>query len=389
MTRNSMGQFIAALRRAAGMTQQEVADRLGVSNKAVSRWERDECAPDLSLLPPLAELFGVSCDELLRGERGVARESEGVRAARTERQLRSLVNRRLSAFRILSWISLALSAVGLVCALGISYAFFRPIVGFAVELIFLIAAVLLAALGLNWAREARRDNELFELADEALRARFDNTLGRLSWTAFFAAFAALLLGLPVLLTVGSAGIYSVPAFGFYLIFAAAALLLLVALWLWGRPRYMARLTGQPRPPKPSVPPLRRRMNAWQLGLTLAAALIFVWSPYLDRNCDGTSPAYNVAVCVGLACLLGSLLLFLVLLLRHREERRALLLPGLRNLLYALPALYVTNMHSMSWGSSGRFDQWYPVYLWLSLALAALLTLLFGLIEYVLRRKKVI
>lgn len=386
MARNSMGQFIAALRRAAGMTQQEVADRLGVSNKAVSRWERDECAPDLSLLPPLAELFGVSCDELLRGERDGVREPEGIRAARTERQLRSLVNRTLSTFRTLSWISLALSAVGLVCALGISYAFFRPIVGFAVELLFLITAVLLAALGLSRARETRRDNELFELADEALCAHFDDTLGRLSWTAFFAALAALLLGLPVLLTVDSAGIYSVPAFSFYLIFAAAALLLLAALWLWGRPRYMARLTGQPRPP---ASPLRRRMNIWQLGLTLVAALLFVWSPYLDRNRYGVSPAYTVAVCVGLACLLGSLLLFLILLLRHREERRTLLLPGLRNLLYALPALYVSNMHSMSWGSSGRFDQWYPVYLWLSLALAALLTLLFGLIECVLRRKKVI
>lgn len=386
MARNSMGQFIAALRRAAGMTQQEVADRLGVSNKAVSRWERDECAPDLSLLPPLAELFGVSCDELLRGERVGAHEPEDGRAARTERQLRSLVNRTLSAFRTLSWISLALSAVGLVCALGIAYAFFRPVVGFAVELIFLIAAVLLAALGLNRAREARQGNELFALADEALRARFDDTLGRLSWTAFFAAFAALLLGLPVLLTVGSTGIYSVPAFSFYLIFAAAALLLLAALWLWGRPRYMARLTGQPRPPKPPISPLRRRMNAWQLWLTLAAALIFVLCPYLDRDRYGVSPAYNVAVCVGLACLLGSLLLFLILLLRHREERRTLLLPGLRNLTYAPLALYVSNMHSFS--SSGS-DYWFPEYLWYSLALAALLTLLFGLIEYVLRRKKVL
>ena len=69
MAKNSIGQFIAALRKANGLTQQEVADRLNVSNKAISRWERDECAPDLSVIPALAEMFGITCDELLRGER--------------------------------------------------------------------------------------------------------------------------------------------------------------------------------------------------------------------------------------------------------------------------------------------------------------------------------
>lgn len=386
MTQHSMGQFLSALRRASGMTQQEVADRLGVSNKAVSRWERDECAPDLSLIPPLAELFGVSCDELLRGQRcqQAAPEGEPRHDTRAEKQLRQLINRTLSTFRTLNWISLALSAVGLVCALGISYAFFRPVIGVAVELLFLIAAVLLVALGLARVREARRDNELFEQADKTLRARFDHTLGRLSWAAFFAAFAALLLGLPVLLAIGTAGVYSVPAFGVWLLFAAIALLLLAALWLYGRPRYLARLAGQPSPARAQTSPLLRRMNAWQLWLTLAAALIFVLSPYLDRDRYATSPAFNVAVCVGLACLLGSLLLFVVLLLRHREERRALLLPGIRNLSYALPALYVSNMHSFSAPGS---DYWFPEYLLYSLALVVLLTLVFGLIEGVLRRKK--
>ena len=68
MAKSSIGQFLAALRKANGMTQQEIADRLHVSNKAVSRWERDECAPDLSLIPALAEIFGVTCDELLKGQ---------------------------------------------------------------------------------------------------------------------------------------------------------------------------------------------------------------------------------------------------------------------------------------------------------------------------------
>ena len=64
-----MGSFIAALRRAKGLTQRELAELLNVSDKAVSRWERGDAAPDLSVIPALAELFGVTADELLRGER--------------------------------------------------------------------------------------------------------------------------------------------------------------------------------------------------------------------------------------------------------------------------------------------------------------------------------
>ena len=58
MERRTLGSFLAALRKAKGLTQQQLADLLHVSNKAVSRWERDECAPDLSLIPVIADLFG-------------------------------------------------------------------------------------------------------------------------------------------------------------------------------------------------------------------------------------------------------------------------------------------------------------------------------------------
>ena len=65
MQKKSIGQFIAALRKANGMTQKQLGERLNVSDKAVSRWERDECAPDLSLIPVIAEIFSVTSDEIL------------------------------------------------------------------------------------------------------------------------------------------------------------------------------------------------------------------------------------------------------------------------------------------------------------------------------------
>ena len=58
MEKKTMGSFLAALRRASGMTQKELAERLNVSDKSVSRWERDDGAPDLALIPVIAEVFG-------------------------------------------------------------------------------------------------------------------------------------------------------------------------------------------------------------------------------------------------------------------------------------------------------------------------------------------
>lgn len=69
MDQQKTGRFIAALRREKGWTQTQLADRLGVTDKAVSRWETGKGMPDVSLLAPLGEALGVSVNELLAGER--------------------------------------------------------------------------------------------------------------------------------------------------------------------------------------------------------------------------------------------------------------------------------------------------------------------------------
>ena len=67
--KEKFGAFLARLRREQGLTQKELAERLFVSDKAVSKWERCQSLPDVALLLPLAEELGVSVTELLRGER--------------------------------------------------------------------------------------------------------------------------------------------------------------------------------------------------------------------------------------------------------------------------------------------------------------------------------
>ena len=66
MKRETMGNMISTLRREQGMTQAELAAKMNVTDKAVSKWERDLSCPDINSLPRLAEIFGITVDELMQ-----------------------------------------------------------------------------------------------------------------------------------------------------------------------------------------------------------------------------------------------------------------------------------------------------------------------------------
>ena len=66
MNTENIGALISKLRKEKGMTQQELADKLKITDKAVSKWERDLSFPDVNSLPKLAEIFNVSIDELMQ-----------------------------------------------------------------------------------------------------------------------------------------------------------------------------------------------------------------------------------------------------------------------------------------------------------------------------------
>ena len=69
MDKNATGRFIAELRKQKGFTQKELAEKLMVTDKAISRWETGKGLPDTSLLKPLGDVLGVSITELLSGKR--------------------------------------------------------------------------------------------------------------------------------------------------------------------------------------------------------------------------------------------------------------------------------------------------------------------------------
>ncbi len=66
MKKQTLGMMITSCRKENGMTQAELAGKMGVTDKAVSKWERDLSCPDINSLPKLAEIFEISVDELMQ-----------------------------------------------------------------------------------------------------------------------------------------------------------------------------------------------------------------------------------------------------------------------------------------------------------------------------------
>ncbi len=69
MNQEKIGKFIAERRKGKKLTQEQLAEQLGVSINAVSKWERGLCLMDMSLLKPLSEILEVSVNEILSGEK--------------------------------------------------------------------------------------------------------------------------------------------------------------------------------------------------------------------------------------------------------------------------------------------------------------------------------
>lgn len=213
MEKKSIGKFIAALRQSKGMTQKELGDMLNVSNRTVSRRERDECTPDLYLIPTIADIFGISADELLRGEIDRSRREENGECrpgddVRTKKRFAAVAAGKYNKLRSLSFIPLGLAFAGLIaaaiCALVTANCIDDR--GYHIEvspLGFLLALVLCAAgiicevcFALNAYR--RRDDE-FENCSDAAGAHNARIL-TLSSAVIFADIAVIFFALPLVAT---------------------------------------------------------------------------------------------------------------------------------------------------------------------------------------------
>lgn len=112
MDNTQFGRFVAQLRKEQNLTQKELAERLHVTDKAVSKWETGKGFPDLKLLEPLAQALGVSLVELLQGERTpsptLTKEEAGQAAVQAMEQSQKTTARRY--LRLFRWMLTGIEA---------------------------------------------------------------------------------------------------------------------------------------------------------------------------------------------------------------------------------------------------------------------------------------
>lgn len=76
MEQSKIGKFIAECRKQKKLTQMQLAEQLGITDKAVSKWERGIAMPDSSLMLELCEILNISVNELLRGEKNWSKKTK-------------------------------------------------------------------------------------------------------------------------------------------------------------------------------------------------------------------------------------------------------------------------------------------------------------------------
>ena len=124
----TFGEKLQSLRQRAGMSQDQLAERLEVSRQAVSRWERDETMPETDKVVALADIFGVTTDYLLRPQP----ESSETETEKPSREQKDRVERFLAFVKrkwyLLGWVLIAWGVLDLV-QLAIFYLAYRGLLG--------------------------------------------------------------------------------------------------------------------------------------------------------------------------------------------------------------------------------------------------------------------
>lgn len=147
MDNKKIGRFIATQRKQLSMTQQQLADKLNMTNRAVSKWETGEGYPDICVLPALAEILDVTADELLKEERAPEKQSgHAYRIQNTKEQAAYLLENSIRRFSHYYLVSMGIVLLGIIASF-LSFKLYNGVLfslGYAllISLSFLIIGIL-------------------------------------------------------------------------------------------------------------------------------------------------------------------------------------------------------------------------------------------------------
>lgn len=168
MDAKEIGRFICSLRKSKGYPQSALAEMLGISNRTVSKWETGDGLPDISMLPELAKVLGVSVDEILAGKRVQAGDC-AVKVEEVENK-----DNLLNLFKIAFVISLFFALFGallgtiteLYCIWAFNILFYThwEIMFVAVSLVAEVAAGLVFSVGVTRLSVSYRKAEILGIA---------------------------------------------------------------------------------------------------------------------------------------------------------------------------------------------------------------------------------
>ena len=124
MNQIKIGKFIAECRKMINLTQIQLADKLGITDKAISKWERGIAMPDSSLMLELCDILGISVNELLNGEK-IIMENNNQKNEQLLLDMAKELEKKNKTIWNAMWIIMTVSILGLIGGLAI-IAFFMP-----------------------------------------------------------------------------------------------------------------------------------------------------------------------------------------------------------------------------------------------------------------------
>ena len=124
MDQIKIGRFIAERRKKASLTQMQLAEKLGITDKAISKWERGIAMPDTSIMLKLCDILGISVNELLSGEK-IDMENNNQKNEQLLLDMAKELEKKNKTVWTSMWIIMGVSVIGLLGGLAVA-AFLIP-----------------------------------------------------------------------------------------------------------------------------------------------------------------------------------------------------------------------------------------------------------------------